>query len=200
MSRPNFIESPASSAVRIETPSSFTKCRLSIIGDWPFLRLLLLLEQHLIGITRIPGEEHQEMLLEILKGRRGNPERLDPHALAGEVEAREPPCAAMYWSCLPTARLSSSISIRHASSADGLGRDMLEAKAWSARSSPTVNAPDEPRPVPDGDVGHADHLDPGPDRMRLQRLADDRVLDLVHRPHALQGRVLEEVVVGERSG
>jgi hypothetical protein len=32
-----------------------------------------------------------------------------------------PPKAAMYWSCLPTGSLSSSISIRDASSARALG-------------------------------------------------------------------------------
>src|SRR5207245_2898573 len=38
-----------------------------------------------------------------------------------------------------------------------------------------------------------------PDRMELERGADDRVVDLVDRQHALEARVLEEVVVGARA-
>jgi hypothetical protein len=61
-----------------------------------------------------------------------------------------PPNAAMYWSCLPTVRPSRSISISQASRPRSDAETWLRCMAWTALSSPTVNEPDEPRPVPEG--------------------------------------------------
>ena len=110
-----------------------------------------------------------------------------------------PPNAAMYWSCLPTVRPSRSISISQASRPRSAAETWLRCMACTALSSPTVNEPDEPRPVPEGMSAVRDDLDAGADVVGAQHLADDRVLDLVGLVDPLELAVLEEVVVGERA-
>ena len=61
-----------------------------------------------------------------------------------------------------------------------------------------MKVPDEPRPVPAGMSARLTISSDGPDVVQLERAPDDRVVDLVDLLHALERRVLEEVVVGER--
>ena len=62
-----------------------------------------------------------------------------------------------------------------------------------------MNVPDEPSPVPGGDVGHAGDLDARLDPLHPQGLTDDRVADVVDGVDSLQLGVLQEVVVDERA-
>lgn len=61
-----------------------------------------------------------------------------------------PPNAAMYWSCFPAGLPSSTISTCEASSARSPAVTCSRFHAYTAFSRPTVNAPDEPSPVPAG--------------------------------------------------
>ena len=61
-----------------------------------------------------------------------------------------PPCAATYWSCLPTGSPRMSISISQAASASSRGGSVVRRASASAFSRQTVKAPEEPMPVPAG--------------------------------------------------
>ena len=123
-----------------------------------------------------------------------------------------PPCAATYWSCLPTGSLRTSISISQAASASAPGVIEVRRACASPFSRQTVNAPEEPIPVPAG-TSATEAISSGlPRQWREQRLAQDRVLDLgdlvdllglgvLHPVAALEDRVGQHVdVLVDRPG
>ena len=104
----------------------------------------------------------------------------------------------MYWSCLPTGRPRTSISILHASSASCAGADVLALPRVERAQEADRERARRSQPRPRGDVREADDLDPRVHRMLLERRPDDRMGDLGRVLHTFEGRVLEEVVLGER--
>ena len=108
-----------------------------------------------------------------------------------------PPCAATYWSCLPTGSLRMSISISHAASASSRGGSVVRRASASAFSRQTVNAPEEPMPVPAGTSATEAISSGSPRQCRHQRLAQDRVADLARVVDLLELRVLQPVAALE---
>ena len=108
-----------------------------------------------------------------------------------------PPCAATYWSCLPTGSLRMSISISHAASASSRGGSVVRRASASAFSRQTVNAPEEPMPVPAGTSATEAISSGSPRQWRHERLAQDRVADLARVVDLLELRVLEPVAALE---
>ena len=108
-----------------------------------------------------------------------------------------PPCAATYWSCLPTGSLRMSISISHAASASSRGGSVVRRASASAFSRQTVYAPEEPMPGARGHVGHRGDLQRLAAPVADQRLAQDRVADLARVVDLLELRVLQPVAALE---
>ena len=100
------------------------------VGDHGLVVLLgalLLVGEDRGGPTRVPGEEQQQVLLEVGEGLVGDRQALDLDGAVGrELERVRPPNAAMYWSCLPTGSPSRSISMWQAASA----RAWVERWSW----------------------------------------------------------------------
>ena len=123
-----------------------------------------------------------------------------------------PPCAATYGSCLPHGSSRMSISISHAASASAPWVIEVRRACASPLSSATVNAPDEPIPVPAG-TSATEAISSGfPRQWRSERLAQDRMPDLgdlvdvlglrvLHLVAALEDRVHQHVdVLVDRAG
>ena len=109
-----------------------------------------------------------------------------------------PPCAATYWSCLPTGSLE-DVDLDLARRLGQLARRQRGAARASASafSRQTVNAPEEPMPVPAGTSATEAISSGSPRQWRTQRLAQDRVADLARVVDLLELRVLQPVAALE---
>ena len=104
----------------------------------------------------------------------------------------------MNWSCLPIGSRSRSISIWQACSAMVCGTDDVLLIGMQRAQQRRREAAGRAEPGPGRNIGHARDLQPpAGDIKHFQRLANDRMLELVDRGDRFKLRIFDDEIIDE---